>query len=550
MDDAQCDEGGDASRGTPTRKETAKQHRHLRSCPVPGCRVQTLKLAQHLQKSKAPGHALAQKSAQALAKSAGRCPRTQKGRLRKFCSDAGCGAYVADIPHHMRTVHRTTKASSTRPISPRASPEIQQRNSPEASPPRPDSPQAGPATPRAMRNAHKTGTPNAGEHEPPPADDPTPSRHIGKSGKLAYGLHVRRYYDFLLGLEGGCKSPKNATQYCRTVQTFWNWTGTAGLGAFSRGKLVAYFKTRYADVKASKVAPGTVRSELTCVISYLRYALLQGLDIPDACSLIEICHNMSASMRFAVAERRGTRAEQDFQTAILPPLARRFFETSPYVERIIAALNGTKKPSDTTLSQARGVLMVLISICIGSRISSLINMTAIMVQKAALRQPTDKPPCRIIGVPTHKTTVSRGPAEIPVATHVWRTLIRFIEHTGASGETPVFRDINGRGYHNNVSNATYHVSQAWRASGAEANFGPYNITRARKSLTSTAREADAGLADPVAEVLMHSRATADRYYMLANKKRVAAETFGSLELVQAAREKKAKADTVSTDACL
>ncbi|MES9901369.1 MAG: hypothetical protein ABW168_01650, partial [Sedimenticola sp.] len=365
-------------------------------------------------------------------------------------------------------------------------------------------------------------------------------RKDGK-GKDRYCVAVRRYFDYLTSVEGGLLSRKNATQYATNVQSYWNATGMIGMEAFTVERMNSWFLTQHSLVKNKKLAPGTLASYLTVLKNFFNYSLNRGPVVPNASSLMALVGNLGKALRFDKSARRAEKREENTESAIMPVMARSYFVGSAHVQRILASLQAVDHTADQTeiAYAATGVLMILISIKIGCRISAIVNMTARRV-RAAKEFTSQGVTSRVIGVPQHKTTAAHGPAELPVSPQTWQALLSYLTMLDRQDDDFVFTDRTGTPYIQRVSAAIKLITKAWKMSGAEAIHGAYSITGVRMTLTTNARSDDPTRADDVAELLCHTRRTADAHYMVADKKKRAADTFASLENLQDKLEEKVR----------
>lgn len=179
-------------------------------------------------------------------------------------------------------------------------------------------------------------------------------------------------------------------------------------------------------------------------------------------------------------------------------------------------------PSQAEYTTVRDYLMTVLCINNGSRSGTLANMTLQEFEKA-----TEEDECFVVRVKNHKTLTTHGPVNL-VFSSLYRYTKIFIEKfrnnlpdVSTVGDVPVFITWNQGKMSSSQVGAQ--IGSCWgKVFGKRASIG--GATAFRKAAVSAVHECQEDLRGDMADLMVHEKSTADRYYLLKNKGKSAVRT--------------------------
>ena len=371
------------------------------------------------------------------------------------------------------------------------------------------------------------------------------------------------FQEWLKGPDGGRKDEKCANQCKRQVQMVIEFIDSKNPSLtllMSKRTIRDKWLTEFEKVKQ----PGTVKSYLgTLNLFYLFIQVecadkFEALNVsqPDLISLSNQVKLWARSYRKLSQDRFWEKRVEDLANKKTPEDIRKF--DSSEVARTAVKTIGEFNEQDQLLTQVeytnvRDYLLTVICINNGSRSGSLANMTLEEFKQATLEEG-----CYVVRVKKHKTFTTHGP--VNVVLHL--TLHKYVEifiskmrnclpDTNLDTKETVF--LTWKGCEMYSSHVGSQIGSCWgKVFGKEASTG--GATSFRKAAVSAVHEANKEIRGDLANLMVHNRATADKYYLLEDKGKTAVRTSKELSrIMRDAHCAKTRNDTSgepSTSSCV
>ncbi|MEW8548175.1 MAG: hypothetical protein AB2693_32125 [Candidatus Thiodiazotropha sp.] len=288
----------------------------------------------------------------------------------------------------------------------------------------------------------------------------------------------------------------------------------------------------FVEYQRLKMIPGTLKSYLCSFGFFLEFLNSTSckqieLDKDTLDILHKEVHNYNSNLRGDVAQRKAEFALQEHED-LLPASVIHHFLESHYLQQIEdKIIKGEVFNSLNEYCAVRDALMAMIVCTNAQRTSAIRDIRPNNVFKAKLEDDM-----KVIGVACHKTSASRGVANISLTDNQYLMMKQFALQTSQVGEkynrgdnSPMF--VTYVGNQMSASNAAKSIRQSLEKSGALALVNQddpkFTPTMVRKLITTLVREEEPELAGPLAQQLNHSTATAEGTYQLKMKQQTSAK---------------------------
>ena len=252
------------------------------------------------------------------------------------------------------------------------------------------------------------------------------------------------------------------------------------------------------------------------------------VSVPDLIALSDQVKLWARSYRKLTQDRFWEKRMEDMSNMKKPQDVKKF-DTSEVARNAVKILGEFQNAgeveilSQTEYTAVRDYLMTEICIDNGSRSGSIVNMTLEEFNNASKEED-----CHVVRVKKHKTFTTHGPANIVLSSSLYGYMLIFISKfrnqlvdADTSEKSAVFLIRRGTALDSSAVGAQ--ISSCWvKVFGKEAAFG--GATSIRKAVVSAVHENNESMRGDLANLMVHNKSTADRYYLLQDKGKSAART--------------------------
>ena len=338
---------------------------------------------------------------------------------------------------------------------------------------------------------------------------------------------LERFEDWLKGPDGGKKDDQCARQCMRQIQLILVTIDP------DQPKVINLLdKTVLRDKWLNKFdkdrQPGTIKAYLGALHRFYAFLKCERIQFPGVLNISEILGSMIEQMKMwsktynkQVKERFWEKRMEDISCLRTPKQIQQF-DISNLTREAIKVLGKFQGCSDNTMPcqkeyvVVRDYLLTMLCINNGTRARGLANMT-LGEFRLAEKHGDDY----LILVKKHKTFAAHGPANIVCSPSMYEWLGIFINKfrnqlgdVDAKNAAPVFLTWSLRKMTSSQIGAQ--IDSCWRkVFGKDATSG--GATAFRKAVVSAAEEFQQEIRDDLANLMVHNRETADRFYLLKKK---------------------------------
>ena len=361
---------------------------------------------------------------------------------------------------------------------------------------------------------------------------------------------VSNFKDWLRGPDGGRKDEKCARQCMRQVEMVMQVI-TPDAPSISGLLSKSVLRDQWLSIIEKEKKPGTVKSylgSLNLFFVYLRTECpdkFEELDVNEGqlVSLSEQVKLWAKSSRKMAQNRFWEKRVEDIETLKTPEEVKQF-DTSEVARKAVKILGEFQTcPDNPLVSKAeytivRDYLMTLICINNGSRSGPIANMTMEEFQNAI-----EQDDCYVVRVKKHKTFTTHGPAHLVLSSSLHNYMKVFIEKLrnflpDFTPQNTVF--LSFRCTPLDSSQVGAQIGSCWgKVFGKKASMG--GATSFRKAAVSAVHESNEDMRGDLADLMVHHKTTADKFYLLKNKGKSAVKT--SKELSRIMRDASEKTET-------
>lgn len=354
---------------------------------------------------------------------------------------------------------------------------------------------------------------------------------------------MSKFENWLKGPDGGRKDDKSATQFKRQVQMVMEFIEPEKcpnlLSLMSKNILRDQWLTKFEKQKR----PGTVKSYLGALNQF--YIFLQAecakiyskLNVSEA-DLVSLSNQVklwAKSSRKMGENRFWEKRMDDLANKKTPQDVSKFdlSEVARNAVKIIGNFNDTNEEQILTQAEytnVRDYLMTILCINNGSRAGSLANMTLDEFKNASLEDD-----CYVVHVKKHKTFTTHGPVNMVFSSTLYKYVELFISKmrnrlpdVDLASKHTVF--LTWKGCEMDSSHVGAQIGACWgKVFGKDAAIG--GATSFRKAAVSAVQESNKEMREDLANLMVHNRTTADRYYLLQDKSKTAVRTSKELSRI-------------------
>ncbi|XP_028394421.1 uncharacterized protein LOC114518606 [Dendronephthya gigantea] len=343
------------------------------------------------------------------------------------------------------------------------------------------------------------------------------------------------------GPDGGRKDEKCARQCMRQVEMVMKFI-TPNAPSISSLLSKSLLRDKWLRIIEEEKKPGTVKSYLGSLNQFFIYmrtecsARFDEMNVNEGklVSLSEQVKLWARSSRKMAQNRFWEKRVEDFETLKTPEEVKQF-DISEVARKAVKVLGEFQTDPDVSVvSQAeytivRDYLMTLICINNGSRSGPIANMTMEEFQNA-----TQQDDCYVVRVKKHKTFTTHGPAHLVLSSSIHNYMKVFIEKLRRC-----IPDVNAcqpivflsyRGTPLDSSQVGAQIGSCWgKVFGKKASMG--GATSFRKAAVSAVHECNEEMRGDLADLMVHNKTTADKYYLLKNKGKSAVKTSKELSRI-------------------
>ncbi|XP_028418609.1 uncharacterized protein LOC114544058, partial [Dendronephthya gigantea] len=352
---------------------------------------------------------------------------------------------------------------------------------------------------------------------------------------------LSNFKDWLGGPDGGRKDEKCARQCMRQVEMVMKFI-TPNAPSISSLLSKSLLRDKWLRIIEEEKKPGTVKSYLGSLNQFFIYmrtecsARFDEMNVNEGklVSLSEQVKLWARSSRKMAQNRFWEKRVEDFETLKTPEEVKQF-DISEVARKAVKVLGEFQTDPDVSVvSQAeytivRDYLMTLICINNGSRSGPIANMTMEEFQNA-----TQQDDCYVVRVKKHKTFTTHGPAHLVLSSSIHNYMKVFIEKLRRC-----IPDVNAcqpivflsyRGTPLDSSQVGAQIGSCWgKVFGKKASMG--GATSFRKAAVSAVHECNEEMRGDLADLMVHNKTTADKYYLLKNKGKSAVKTSKELSRI-------------------
>ena len=340
-----------------------------------------------------------------------------------------------------------------------------------------------------------------------------------------------RFETWLRGPDGGRKDEHCAQQCARQVQLIVETIDPKSAelnNLFDKTVL----RDKWLVVFEKDRQPGTLKAYLGALHRFYAFLKCEQIDLPGVKNASRILDSMCEQMKMwiksyskLVKRRFWVKRLEDISNLRTPEQIKQF-DSSDVARRAIKIIgefqesNEQVLPSQSQYTTVRDYLLTILCINNGSRSGALANMT--MEEFRAAQRDGDE---YLVRVKNHKTFDSHGPAPVVFSQSIYKWMEVFIGRmrnrladVDTTNTAPVFLSWNQKKMHS--SHVGVQIDSCWgKEFGKDAASG--GATAFRKAVVSAVQECNHEIREDLATLMVHNKATADRYYLLKSKEKSA-----------------------------
>ncbi|XP_057305349.1 uncharacterized protein LOC130642277 [Hydractinia symbiolongicarpus] len=300
---------------------------------------------------------------------------------------------------------------------------------------------------------------------------------------------MQQFLAYLMSPDGGQRERKSSLQAVSEVRTVVNVLGGQLINLFKKNKIRDDFFVNYLDKKSK---PATSKHYMSSLISFMEFAVSEGLELPELCVDDFITaklrlHKWRKTYNKVIDEQRWDREEAQMELLVSPDQWATF-ECSELARNAVKLLGTASESEVFTMLEYTNVRDYL--------------MTVIALQNA-----------HRAGVASNLTLEEFGK----------RKLIFSLRPQVPGQANQVFVSWNGKPLES--GSVSKQIHSIWTRSGVYDGFempkGNINTTIIRKSITTRVHDQQPDNAQPVADLLAHSLSTAKKVYRLREREKQA-----------------------------
>ena len=344
-----------------------------------------------------------------------------------------------------------------------------------------------------------------------------------------------QFEEWLKGPDGGRKDERCASQCRRQVQLVINFIDpkNPNLSSIFKKKIL---RDKWLNIFDKEKQPGTVKSYLGALNLFYVFLKCEGVEVdvsPATLSSLSDQAKLWARSYRKLSQDRFWEKRMDDMATMRTPQQVKEFETSIVARSAIKMMGeyddyeGELPPNQPDYIVVRDYLLTILCINNGSRSGTLANMTL-----DEFKNVEEDDGCFVAKVKNHKTFTTHGPVHLVFSHTLYKYVQIYIRQfrnklggVDKDGKAPVFLAWSKSKMKS--SQVGTQIGSCWgKVFGKESSSG--GATAFRKAAVSAVHGTNKDLREDLANLMVHNKATADRYYLLKNKGKTAVQTAKEL----------------------
>lgn len=360
-----------------------------------------------------------------------------------------------------------------------------------------------------------------------------------------------QFKKWLQGIDGGRREEKTAKQYTSQIFAIIQAIDPKNLTVASTLSVKA-LRDKWLTPLEKQRRPGTCKAYLGSLSKFIRFLMVENpsnilKSQEDARKVKEQVLEWMSSYNAPIAQRRWEKQLEDLEKLVTPKDIQEFDKS------------GLARSAITTLGQCMGISReniqptqaeyclvrdyLLTTICINNacRSGPLSSMTL-----GELRKAKNEGNQLVVDVLKHKTMKYHGPATVVLSSSIHKWLLAFVSFmrhrlTGVTRENEDRVFVSWSAKAMTSSMVTAQINSFWQRSTGKADR--VSATSFRKAAVSAVHSDHAHLKNDLADLMSHNPKTAEKFYLIRQKRKNAAKTSESLQNIFRGSPSPSKDDT-------
>ena len=360
-----------------------------------------------------------------------------------------------------------------------------------------------------------------------------------------------QFKKWLQGIDGGRREEKTAKQYTSQIFAIIQAIDPKNLTVASTLSVKA-LRDKWLTPLEKQRRPGTCKAYLRSLSKFIRFLMVENpsnilKSQEDAWKVKEQVLEWMSSYNAPIAQRRWEKQLEDLEKLVTPKDIQEFDKS------------GLARSAITTLGQCMGISReniqptqaeyclvrdyLLTTICINNacRSGPLSSMTL-----GELRKVKNEGNQLIVDVLKHKTMKYHGPATVVLSSSIHKWLLAFVSFmrhrlTGVTRENEDRVFVSWSAKAMTSSMVTAQINSFWQRSTGKADR--VSATSFRKAAVSAVHSDHAHLKNDLADLMSHNPKTAEKFYLIRQKRKNAAKTSESIQNIFRGSPSPSKDDT-------
>ena len=360
-----------------------------------------------------------------------------------------------------------------------------------------------------------------------------------------------QFKKWLQGIDGGRREEKTAKQYTSQIFAIIQAIDPKNLTVASTLSVKA-LRDKWLTPLEKQRRPGTCKAYLRSLSKFIRFLMVENpsnilKSQEDAWKVKEQVLEWMSSYNAPIAQRRWEKQLEDLEKLVTPKDIQEFDKS------------GLARSAITTLGQCMGISReniqptqaeyclvrdyLLTTICTNNacRSGPLSSMTF-----GELRKAKNEGNQLVVDVLKHKTMKYHGPATVVLSSSIHKWLLAFVSFmrhrlTGVTRENEDRVFVSWSAKAMTSSMVTAQINSFWQRSTGKADR--VSATSFRKAAVSAVHSDHAHLKNDLADLMSHNPKTAEKFYLIRQKRKNAAKTSESLQNIFRGSPSPSKDDT-------
>ena len=346
-----------------------------------------------------------------------------------------------------------------------------------------------------------------------------------------------QFKKWLQGIDGGRREEKTAKQYTSQIFAIIQAIDPKNLTVDSTLSVKA-LRDKWLTPLEKQRRPGTCKAYLGSLSKFIRFLMVENpsnilKSQEDARKVKEQVLEWMSSYNAPIAQRRWEKQLEDLEKLVTPKDIQEF-DKSALARSAISTLGQCMgmsreniQPTQAEYCLVRDYLLTTICINNACRSGPLSSMTL-----GELRKAKNEGNQLVVDVLKHKTMKYHGPATVVLSSSIHKWLLAFVSFmrhrlTGVTRENEDRVFISWSAKDMTSSMITAQINSFWQRSTGKADR--VSATSFRKAAVSAVHSDHAHLKNDLADLMSHNPKTAEKFYLIRQKRKNAAKTSESLQ---------------------